>query len=54
MLKARLSGAAYNADKASALTCELADDIKQRIKGAEWSNRSVRQLTRADERVTTA
>lgn len=33
VLRSRLAGATYNADKMSALSREIADEIKQRLKG---------------------
>eukprot|EP00892_Ulva_mutabilis_P007690 jgi/Ulvmu1/5293/UM022_0087.1 len=36
VLKNKLTGSAYNADATSALTREIADDIKQELKDKDW------------------
>jgi len=36
VLKNKLTGCTYNADATSALTREIADDIKQDLKSKEW------------------
>eukprot|EP00775_Hariotina_reticulata_P007420 gene7420-7629_t len=41
VLKAKLGGAVYNADQSSTLSREVADDIKVKLKGQDWSRYKV-------------